>query len=154
YTGGTTITAGTLLAGNATGSATGFGPVAVNGGALGGGNGGGVRGSTNNGSASDPTIGTPTAAFVSGPVTVADGGAIAPGSSIGVLTVNGPVTFSSTTTGSALAIEISTTGNDVLVVGGGNHLNFNPTAGNVVNLNLTSLEPQANYTDPTYVYSV
>ena len=51
YTGGTTVSAGTLLANNTTGSATGSGAVMVNsGGTLGGGNAGGTTGFINAGS--------------------------------------------------------------------------------------------------------
>lgn len=64
YSGGTTISAGTLKANNTTGSATGSGSVAINtGGTLGG-------------------TGT-----ISGAVSLASGGIIAPGNSVGTLTV-------------------------------------------------------------------
>ena len=64
YTGGTTISAGRLLVNNATGSGTGSGAVTVNGGILGG-------------------TGT-----IAGGVVINSGGQIAPGESIGTLTLN------------------------------------------------------------------
>ncbi|MGD1083981.1 MAG: polysaccharide lyase family protein [Verrucomicrobiota bacterium] len=72
YTGGTTISAGTLLANNTAGSGTGAGAVTVaSGGTLGG------------------------AGFISGAVTVNAGGALAPGSPSGVLTLSNSLTLSS-----------------------------------------------------------
>jgi fibronectin-binding autotransporter adhesin len=84
YTGQTSVTAGTLLVANATGSGTGAGAVLVtgsgaagSGGTLGGGNAAGTTG------------------FIAGSVTIsstvaaAQGGTIAPGMSVGTLTVTG-----------------------------------------------------------------
>lgn len=65
YAGGTTVAAGRLLVNNAAGSGTGGGSVTVIGGVLGG-------------------TGT-----IAGPVAIQSGGAISPGISIGVLTLNG-----------------------------------------------------------------
>lgn len=76
YGGGTTINGGTLLANNATGSATGTGSVTVNaGGILGGGNLAGTTG------------------FISGAVTISVGGILAPGNSPGELTVGNVLTM-------------------------------------------------------------
>ena len=78
YTGTTTINGGTVLANNASGSATGAGAVTV------------------------ATLGTlGGTGMIAGPVTVA--GTLAPGASIGQLTVDNNVTFS---TGSSLAAEL------------------------------------------------
>lgn len=79
YTGGTTVSAGTLLVNNTTGSATGTGAVTVNGGTLGG----------------SGTIG--------GAVTVKTGATLAPGNSPGLLTVGSLVLES----GSITAFEIA-----------------------------------------------
>jgi fibronectin-binding autotransporter adhesin len=92
YTGTTTISAGKLLANNTTGSATGSGPVSLDGGTLGG-------------------TGT-----VTGPITTtANGGTIAPGASAGTLTVTGDVTLGAM---SRLAIELDGASSDSLAVGG------------------------------------
>lgn len=74
YAGGTTISAGTLLANNASGSGTGTGSVAVNGGALGG------------------------TGSISGAVTIGASGTVAPGTptSTGTLTFNGALTLTGT----------------------------------------------------------
>jgi fibronectin-binding autotransporter adhesin len=90
YTGGTTISGGTLLANNPTGSATGSGAVVVNtGGALGG------------------------TGSVAGAVNVTTGGKIAPGASVGTLTV-GSLDLDA---GSTLDIEFNTTpANDLVTV--------------------------------------
>lgn len=98
YAGGTTVTSGTLLAMNRAGtSATGAGPVVVNGGTIGG------------------------TGAISGPLTL-NGGALAPGASPGIFTVNGNVTF---TAASSFVVELNgnTAGNaannhDRLVVNG------------------------------------
>ena len=71
YTGNTTVNGGTLAVNNTSGSGTGSGNVAVNSGGLLGGNG-----------------------IISGTVTVASGGGIAPGNSVGTLTV-GSLTLNS-----------------------------------------------------------
>lgn len=76
YSGGTTLTAGTLRVSNASGSATGTGAVVINGGTLTGGNAAGTVG------------------FIAGPVTINTSGNIAPGSSPGILTTSGGVNFS------------------------------------------------------------
>jgi autotransporter-associated beta strand protein len=73
YSGTTTLTGGTLLANNATGSGTGTGAVSINGGTLGG------TGSVAN--------------VISFGV---NGGAIAPGASTGTLTANSNVVFTAT----------------------------------------------------------
>lgn len=97
YTRNTTVTAGTLLINNLTGSGTGAGSVIVNGGILGG-----------NGS-------------ISGSVTVNSGGTLAPGNSPGLLTVGSLVLNS----GSATTLEINGTGRGTtydaidITVGGG-----------------------------------
>ncbi|MEO7098380.1 MAG: autotransporter-associated beta strand repeat-containing protein, partial [Luteolibacter sp.] len=104
YTGGTTISAGTLLATNTSGSATGTGTVAVNGGILGG------------------------TGFVTGAVSVASAAGIAPGNGgVGTLTV-GPTTLDS---GSNLDYDITSTStldkitvNGALTINGG-QLNIN-----------------------------
>ncbi len=79
YAGGTQVNAGTLLASNTTGSATGSGPVEVNTGATLGGGG-----------------------TIAGAVSVASGGTLSPGNSPGRLTV-GSLTLAS---GAALSIEL------------------------------------------------
>lgn len=81
YSGGTTISAGTLIVNNKGGSGTGSGPVVVN--------------STGTLSGSG---------FIGGPVTVNDGGTLAPGNSPGILTVNNQVTLQP---GATLSIEVN-----------------------------------------------
>jgi fibronectin-binding autotransporter adhesin len=103
YTGGTTVNAGTLLAMNgvSTTSAVGTAAVTVNGSATLGGTG-----------------------YISPAVNINAGGTLAPGASVGTLTVNSNVSFNSGTSLSTFAIEIgpigpsSTTASDRLVVGG------------------------------------
>ena len=73
FSGGLTVSSGTVLVNNATGSGTGSGAVAVYGGTLGG-----------NG-------------FISGAVNVEGGGTLSPGSSAGRLTVNNTLTLSGDT---------------------------------------------------------
>jgi len=70
YDGGTTINAGTLLVNNTTGSGTGTGAVTV---------------------ASGATLGGTGA--ITGDVTINSGGTLAPGASVGTLTVNNDLTF-------------------------------------------------------------
>jgi autotransporter-associated beta strand protein len=89
YTGGTSILAGTLKVNNTAGSATGSGPVQVSAGATFGGSG-----------------------TVTGSVTLESAAHIAPGSSIGLLTV-GDLTL---TAGSILDFEFSLSGNDQIKV--------------------------------------
>jgi fibronectin-binding autotransporter adhesin len=98
YSGGTNVTRGTLLVNNTSGSGTGSGPVTVD-----------VTGKLG---------GTGT---ISGAVTTMNGGTIAPGASVGTLTVNSDVTMLSS---SHLAIEISGTLADKLVVGGNLNLSL------------------------------
>jgi autotransporter-associated beta strand protein len=92
YSGGTVVSGGTLLASNGSGSATGSGAVAVNtGGALGG-------------------TGT-----IAGAVNITSGGKLAPGASVGTLTV-GSLDLDA---GSTLDIEFNTTpANDLVTVTG------------------------------------
>ncbi len=99
YSGGTTVAAGTLLAANTTGSATGSGAVTVQSGARLGGTG-----------------------TISGAVTVEAGGKIAPGASVGTLTVGGL----NLVPGSALDIEFGSSNDRIvvanpggLIIGGG-----------------------------------
>jgi autotransporter-associated beta strand protein len=111
YSGGTTVSAGMLLANNTAGSATGTGAVTVNGSSA-------VLGGTG-------TVG--------GPVTVKGGGTLSPGASIGTLAVTNPVTFGSRTdnanAGSAGTFYVqlgSTTTSDRLgITGATNSLTFN-----------------------------
>jgi len=98
YTGTTTVSDGTLLATNTSGSATGTGAVTVeNGGTLGG------------------------TGFIGGPVTVLDGGALAPGLSPGTLTINNNLILNNA---SLMSYELDTPGtpgggvNDLTVVNG------------------------------------
>jgi fibronectin-binding autotransporter adhesin len=105
----TTVTGGTLLVNNTTGSGTGTGNVSVTGGTLGG------------------------TGSISGSVTLSSG-AIAPGNSAGTLNVGGTVTYGSS---AALNVEIGGTspgigGYDQLVVGG----TLDLTAGGILNVNL------------------
>jgi hypothetical protein len=92
YTGGTNINAGTLIASNTTGSATGPGSVTVGGNAtLAGGNGG-------------TSFFDSVKGFVTGPVSVLSGGTISPGASgVGVLSDTGSLTFNA---GSIWAIDL------------------------------------------------
>ncbi len=87
YTGGTQVNAGTLRVNNTTGSATGTGDVQVASGATLGGGG-----------------------IVTGAVTIADGGSLAPGNSPGTLTT-GNLTLNN---GSALRYELGATGENAL----------------------------------------
>jgi len=94
YSGGTVVSAGTLIVNNTNGSGTGSGAVTVNSGATLGGTG-----------------------IISGPVTIASGGTLAPGASIGTLTFGSSPTLSGT-----VAMEINKSGasltGDKLVVNG------------------------------------
>ncbi len=91
YSGGTTVSGGTLLANNSGGSATGSGAVTVASGGTLGGNG-----------------------IISGAVTVASGGTLAPGNPLGTLTIASSLTLSS---GSACIMAVSHNGhtNDQIV---------------------------------------
>jgi fibronectin-binding autotransporter adhesin len=111
YSGGTTVSAGKLLANNVSGSATGVGAVIVNGtGTLGG------------------------AGSIGGLITVSAGGAVAPGNSIGTLTANGGLLLG---TGSVLNFELDTvSGSDV-----SDQVNVTAAGGLTINggtLNLTN----------------
>ena len=98
YSGGTTIgNGGAIMAANATGSATGSGPVTVaNGGNFAGGNGG-------------ASFGDSTQGFVAGQITVQSGGLLRAGTAgtllAGVLTSAGSVTFQD---GSGLFVALAT----------------------------------------------
>jgi autotransporter-associated beta strand protein len=81
YTGGTTVSGGTLLVNNTAGSGSGSGTVSVTAGTLGG------------------------TGAISGAVSVGVGGNIAPGASIGTLTINNSLSLTGTTT-----IEVSRNG--------------------------------------------
>jgi autotransporter-associated beta strand protein len=102
YSGATTVTGGTLLVTNTTGSGTGSGSVTVG-----------------NASPNSGTLGG--TGFMTGPVIVQNGGTIAPGmpATTGVLSVTGNVTFQ---TGSTFSIRLNGTtagtGYDQLVTGG------------------------------------
>ena len=87
YSGGTTISAGRLLVNNAAGSATGAGSVTVNNGTLGG------------------------TGAITGPVSILASGTIAPGVSIGTLTINNSLTLSGIT---AMELNATTGTNDVI----------------------------------------
>ena len=152
YSGGTTIGAGTLSAMNSSGSATGAGSVGVSSTAtLAGGNGSG------NGGIGGPAAPTAsTQGFVTGPVTVADGATVAPGtpSTFGILTINGNMSFnSSSATGSTLFIKLSDKQNDVLVVTSGGMLNFGATGSNMITISLQNSGGTFNFGN-TYVYTI
>jgi autotransporter-associated beta strand protein len=87
YSGGTTVSGGRLLVNNATGSGTGSGTVTVEGGSLGG-------------------VGR-----IAGPVTILPGGTIAPGASLGVLTISNSLTLSGTT---VMELNAATRTNDII----------------------------------------
>jgi autotransporter-associated beta strand protein len=118
YTGNTTITAGTLLANNASGSATGAGNIAINGGTFGG-------------------TGT-----ISGSVTLASGGTISPGTSIESLATGG----NTWNGGGMFDFEFSTDGSsgtagsqwDLLSIAGGLDLS-GANSSNKVTLNLFTM---------------
>jgi len=81
YTGGTTVSAGTLLVNNTSGSGTGSGSVTVNGGTLSG------------------------TGVIAGSVTVNSGGALSPGNPLGTLTISNNLSVNS---GAVLAYELGT----------------------------------------------
>ena len=87
YGGGTTVSAGRLLVNSATGSGTGNGSVTVDGGVLGG------------------------TGRIAGAVFVLPGGTIAPGNSIGALTISNSLTLSGVT---AMELNATTRTNDVI----------------------------------------
>jgi autotransporter-associated beta strand protein len=94
YSGNTTVSNGTLLVNNPTGSGTGTGAVTINGGALGG------------------------TGIISGVVTNNAGGTLSPGTSIGTLTINGNLTLKPGST-NTFEVNGSTPTNDVVVLGAG-----------------------------------
>jgi fibronectin-binding autotransporter adhesin len=125
YAGGTTISAGTLLANNTAGSALGSGPVTVGSGATLGGSG-----------------------FIAGLTTLGSGAILDPGSSPGTLTFTGGLTLD---TGSILNFQLGTVSDLIRVSGGtltgpigtgGVTLNFSDsggfTAGTYTLINYTS----------------
>ena len=81
YTGGTTVSNGTLLVNNASGSGTGTGAVTVNGGTLSG------------------------TGIIAGPVTVNSGGAFSPGNPLGTMTISNNLVVNS---GAVLAYDLGT----------------------------------------------
>jgi len=87
YSGGTTVSAGRLLVNNATGSGTGSGSVTVDGGVLGG------------------------TGRIAGPVTILPGGIIAPGTSIGTLTISNSLSLSGVT---VMELHAAARTNDVI----------------------------------------
>ena len=88
YSGGTTISAGQLMVNNTTGSGTGSGAVTVLSGATIGG--GQTSGTTTTPGAITPSLGiydANTTGIIAGPLTINSGGHLAPGNSVGTLTV-------------------------------------------------------------------
>jgi autotransporter-associated beta strand protein len=140
YTGGTTVSAGALRVNNTAGSGTGAGSVTVNGGTA-------VLGGTG---------------IITGAVAVRGGGDLAPGNSVGTLTVNNTVTFGdSTGSGNAGTFHVElggTSTSDVLnVTGPSNVLNFVTTGGAAgtgvfVDFGLISGNPFTNL--QTYTYTI
>ncbi len=114
YTGGTTVSAGTLKVNNTSGSATGTGAVAIQTGAtLGGGSGAANSGTlvTLGTLANIPTLQTYMAGqkgLITGPVTVQSGATLAPGNSVGTITM-ASLTLDA---GSILNYEFNGTAND------------------------------------------
>jgi hypothetical protein len=100
YTGGTTVSAGTLVVANASGSATGTNSVSVNSGAT-------LAGFT-----------SPGQGFITGAVTVNSGGAIA-GSNGNTLTLSGGLTFAGGSTNSAFNVTGSASANPLIATSGG-----------------------------------
>jgi rhamnogalacturonan endolyase len=95
YSGNTTISSGTLVASNSTGSATGSGAVAVNSGGTLSGNG-----------------------IIAGPVTVNAGGSLAPGLSLGLLTVSNTLTLGAGSVTLMPIIQAAAVTNDTVKVTG------------------------------------
>ena len=95
YTGGTTISGGTLLVTNTSGSGTGTGAVTIDGGALGG------------------------TGSLSGPITVNPGGAVSPGLSVGTLSGSN-LTWNSNDSLAGMSFELSSIDNtsDLLALSG------------------------------------
>ena len=93
YAGGTTVRGGTLFVNNTSGSGTGSGAVNVQSGATLGG-----------------------AGIISGVVNLQSGGRLAPGNSVGTLTINSPLTMNAVST-NAFEVNGSTPTNDVVVLG-------------------------------------
>jgi fibronectin-binding autotransporter adhesin len=93
YAGGTTISGGTLFVNNTTGSGTGSGAVNVQSGATLGGTG-----------------------IIGGAVNFQSGGKLAPGNSIGTLTINGNLTLNANST-NTFEVNGTTPANDVVVAG-------------------------------------
>jgi autotransporter-associated beta strand protein len=133
YALGTTINGGTLLVNNVTGSGTGTGDVTVNsGGTLGG------------------------TGIISGNVTVNAGAGIAPGASIGTLTVNGVLTLSALST-NVFEVDGSSPTNDAVVLGStvayGGVLQIVPT-GTLTNGQTFTLFSGVGATDPSNFASI
>jgi autotransporter-associated beta strand protein len=133
YTLGTTINGGTLLVNNTTGSGTGTGDVTVNS--------GGTLGGTGS---------------IAGNVTVNAGGGIAPGASVGTLTVSGVLTLSAGST-NVFEVNGSTPTNDAVVLGAtvtyGGVLRIVPT-GTFTNGQTFTLFSGAGATDPSNFASI
>ena len=100
YTGGTTVSAGTLVAANASGSATGTNSVTVN-------SGGTLAGST-----------SPGQGFITGAVTVNSGGTIA-GTNGDTLTLSGGLTLAGGSTNSAFNLFGTASANPLIATSGG-----------------------------------
>ncbi|WP_193213243.1 immunoglobulin-like domain-containing protein [Luteolibacter marinus] len=108
YSGRTTITEGTLLASNVTGSATGTSPVTVSGSGILAGN--GSIGGTVTLASGGTLTGSPS---ISSAVTAETGSVIAPGTSVDTLTLGSDLTLAGT-----YACEIDGATSDQIVVGG------------------------------------
>jgi fibronectin-binding autotransporter adhesin len=133
YSGGTTVSAGTLRVNNTTGSsATGTGPVTVTGGALGG------------------------TGFITGAVTIATGGTVAPGNSIGTLNVAG-MTWQS---GGNYAVEHDPSGTSSDLVNGSGTLDLSALSTSPFTLTLQpvgtlpSSPTQTTYTLATFANGI
>jgi autotransporter-associated beta strand protein len=133
YANGTTINGGTLLVNNITGSGTGTGDVTVNS--------GGTLGGTGS---------------IAGNVTVNAGGGIAPGASIGTLTVNGNLVLAAGST-NTFEVNGSTPTNDIIGLGAavtyGGVLKIVPT-GTITNGQTFTLFSGAGATDPSNFSSI